>query len=189
MELRKAEEEALRLKSEYKALRRRKSSYNNDDGIDLSVKLPTWKSLMFNIADDETLFPSIEQEVQDEHEVTATKEEDVTETADKTSDERDETKEKEEAGYSEWGMLFTGSSAAAADATEDKTPKLQETKTQEDKNEEESDEEGESVVDSLPSDVMLQLQSLRSGFESLQPKTDKFMSRLTEVSLSVSLVQ
>ena len=187
MELRKAEEEALRLKSEYKALRRRKSSYNNDDGIDLSVKLPTWKSLMVNIVDDETLFPSIEQEVQDEDEVTATKEEDVTEAADKTSDERDETKEKEEAGYSEWGMLFTGSSAV--DATEDNTPKLHETKSKEDKNEEESDEEGESVVDSLPSDVMLQLQSLRSGFESLQPKTDKFMSRLTEVSLSFSLVQ
>ena len=137
---------------------------------------------MSNVVDDE-IFPSIEREVQDE--VTAV-EGDAKYTADKTSDAsviRDETEtpeEKEEAGYSEWGMLVTGSSVV--DATEDKTPEPPKTETKEVKpvleEEEESDEEDGSVIDSSPSDVMLQFQTLSSGFGSLQPKTDKFMSRL-----------
>ena len=179
MELRKAEQEIDRLKSEWKSLRRKKARYEGDaDGeeVDLSV-LPPWKDLMSKVVDAD-IFPKIEpaNEVA-VHEISkeeAANHDGVTKISDA----------EEDAGYSEWGMLVTGSSA---EQKRDETPIVKPfqaavlEKAEPIPPDEESDEDCSPSVNASPDEVYFQLQSFLDSCKSMQPKIEKFTSRLTEV--------
>jgi hypothetical protein len=188
-ELRRAEQELERLKSEWKALRRKRACYDNvvQAAVDLSA-LPAWKDLMSKIV-DEDIFPALHTEgpVEDlslpDHQLglgcsdatpTVINDEDPTKT------------QQEEAGYSEWGMLVTGGATVAQDVevkTADQPAEASLTKVEDliVDDDEEISEENVSVVNSSPPEVLSQLRSMNESVEILRPKIDKFIARLTEV--------
>lgn len=185
MELRKAEQEIDRLKSEWKALRRKKVRYEADtDGeVDLSV-LPPWKDLMSKVVDAD-IFPTLEPANEVAHKEPALH--DISnEAAEKHEGDAETSAADEDAGYSEWGMLITGSTAGQKI---EETPAVEPSqvhavlkKAEPTPQDDESDEDCSCPVDALPDDVYFQLQSFLESFESLQPKIKKFTSRLTEVN-------
>ena len=187
MELRKVEQEVDRLKSEWKTLRRKNASYDDNDAVNL-FELPSWKELISRVVDDD-IFPIVAS-VDEVEEVTV--ESDVAvKGSDKDVESRTEqtnTNNKEETGFSEWGMLITGSSLGQdtkeRTATESTTRLASCNKAAEaiqEKIEEESGDEDASVVNELPPEVIHSLESLSESIETLQPKIDKFIARLTEV--------
>jgi hypothetical protein len=179
-ELRRAEQELERLKSEWKALRRKRACYESIEvAVDLSA-LPAWKDLMSKIV-DEDIFPPLHTEgpvedlsLPDHPTSTVINDEDPTKTP------------EEEAGYSEWGMLVTGGATVAQDLevkTADQPAEASLTKVEESiaDDKEESVEDDVSVVNSSPPEVLSQLRSMNESVEILRPKIDKFIARLTEV--------
>ncbi|KAL3792682.1 hypothetical protein HJC23_009410 [Cyclotella cryptica] len=199
MELRKAEQDLDKLCSEWNAIRRKRPCYEDDVTVDgnaveqsesmcNSEVLPSWKDLMCRIVDDD-IFPSVEQVVEEERE-DETKTETAATSAMVESEPTNTIQAVEEPGYSEWGMLITGSAAAEKSAKENTVVQpIQQIPT---KNNEKSvfrnvdadqaidDEEGAPVENAPPPEILSQLESLRHNLELLRPKIDKFMTRLTE---------
>ena len=184
MELRKAEQEVDRLKAEWKALRQKCASYDDTAAIDLSV-LPSWKTLMSKIVDSD-IFPEMPVEEVVEEVVAAVEAEKADVSVKSQGDADRSNVEEEEGGYSEYGMLITGSNAQANEddkpaAKPEATPAAMAKPIQVEM-EVESDDEEVSFVKAPPPEVLSQLQSFMKGVEALKPKIDKFLGRLIEVS-------
>jgi hypothetical protein len=178
MELRKAEQEVDRLKSEWKSLRRQKACYNDSESaVDLS-KLPPWKDLVSRIGDD--IFPVMPAEEAVVENALDVGEKGVAEEPVEAEKATDLPKEEEQTAYSEWGMLITGASTEP-DTKEKPAAQPEQASAATKESDEESDEEDTSVINSPPNEVLAQLQSLCESCKLLQPKIDKFMARLTEV--------
>ncbi|KAL7512066.1 hypothetical protein ACHAXN_009026 [Cyclotella atomus] len=188
-EMRKAEQELERLKSEWKALRRKRACFDSATAaVDLSV-LPAWKYLMTKVVDEDiSLVIHVEEPVEDlAHDRVPdlqSKDKCIDSTATEINDEDTTNAPEEEAGYSEWGMLITGAIVAkdievksAEQPGEASLTKVGDATTDED---EASIEEDASVVNASPTEVLSQLRSMSESVEILRPKIEKFISRLTE---------
>lgn len=201
MELRKAEQELDKLCCEWKAVRRKRPCYEEETAVDDNAMenskitcdseiLPSWKDLISRIVDDE-IFPRVEEA--DEEEVIVETE---TEPVDKLVLDAGQTNTMEaedEPGYSEWGMLIAGSTAAENNAKGNaevqpimKIPSESNEKSLSSHGEADDsfdDEENSVTVENAPPpEILSRLESLRQNLQLLRPKIDKFIARLKEVS-------
>ncbi|KAL7517896.1 hypothetical protein ACHAWX_002771 [Stephanocyclus meneghinianus] len=200
MELRKAEQELDKLCCEWKAVRRKRPCYEEETSVDDNAMenskimcdseiLPSWKDLISRIVDDD-IFPRVEEA--DEEEVIVEAETDPVDKSMPDDAGQTSTMEAEdEPGYSEWGMLIAGSTAAENNAKENaevppimKIPSKSNEKSLSSHGEADDsfdDEENSVTVENAPPpEILSQLESLRHNLERLRPKIDKFIARLTE---------
>jgi hypothetical protein len=158
--------------------------------------LPSWKDLMSRIVDDD-IFPRVE-EADEEEVIVETETEPAVKSVLDEAGQTNTAKAEEEPGYSEWGMLITGSTAAENNA--EGNAAVQPIKKIPSKSNEKSlsshgdaddafdDEENSVTVENAPPpEILSQLKSLRDNLELLRPKIDKFITRLTEVSYEKQL--
>ena len=202
MELRKVEQELDALTSEWKAIRRKRPQFNSEEEL---AEMPSWSELKSAVKDDE-IFPPEEQEdisMKDDGDVVIINNDSGT-ANNNNNNETDA--DAADVGYSDFGMCLAPSvndTETAKDATEENntggssvweryaakstisSAKPQPAKVEEEttKSIVEDKEEEMKEEDASPNDVLAGLESLQKRLVTLEPKIDKFLSKLNGVSV------
>lgn len=204
MELRKVEQELDALTSEWKAIRRKRPQFNSEEE---PAEMPSWSELKSAVKDDE-IFPPEEQEdisMKDDCDVVIINDDSG------TANNNNETgaDAADNVGYSDFGMCLAPSvndAETAKDATEENNtggssvweryaakntisstkPNAEHVKVEEETTKstvDDAEEEEMKVEDASPNDILAGLESLQKRLVTLEPKIDKFLSKLNGVSL------
>lgn len=168
--------------------------------LPIAAVLPSWKEMMDGIKDEE-IFPKPREVAEEEAMVVGNEAaNDMANTDDATNNEAtatNKTETTEEPAYSEWGMLMGGGGDLAPITSDEEEPtndkksndsasSMEKPKPTTDTTSVEmdvvDDEKDATIEDSTPQEVLTVLDSLQSGVLALQPKIDKFLAKLYDVS-------